>query len=60
MNVCGDCGYAFEVECCNPACVRVNPEAHARHVAEAEKREAEAIERQKALELWGKSLRGSF
>ena len=50
MTVCADCGYPFEGECHNPACVRVNPEAHAKHKAEADKRQAEQDERNRVRE----------
>ena len=60
-TTCTDCGYAFEGDSCrNPICVRVNPQAHAHHVAEGAKRDAERAERAKLAELWGKSLSGGF
>lgn len=48
MSICEHCHYPFAGDSCgNPACVVVNPEAHARHKAEADKREAELAERQR-------------
>lgn len=47
-TTCRSCGYAYEGKrCTNPACRTVNPEAHARHQAEARKRKAEQDERDK-------------
>jgi len=45
-KVCKSCGYAYTGEkCTNPACRTVNPQAHARHQAEAHRRRAEQAER---------------
>ena len=53
MTVCDDCGYPFEAECRNPACVRVNPAAFAKHQAEAEKRRQEQEERDR-IRAWAR------
>ena len=46
--LCDDCGYVYLGEaCCNPACVRVNPEAHAAWKERDEREEAELAERER-------------
>jgi hypothetical protein len=52
MTICEHCNYPYDGSACgNPACVTVNPEAHAKHKAEREQREAEQAEREK-IRAW--------
>jgi hypothetical protein len=46
--ICTDCNYPYVGDKCgNPACVQVNPEAHAKHLAIYEQRLAEQQERER-------------